>query len=578
MLSMFGSWQRHRQPVMAPSGVISSSNLFARTDSSPFAIAAVAKLDNHSALCTALHLSVRDAPTDSQLILHAYERWGHHCCNYLLGAYSFVIWDTRSTALFCARDHIGGVPFYYSLTPEQFVFGTSIDDVLAAKNVSRDLDDRFVRTRLAKKFHIDNERTFYQAVRKLPAGHTLTVTPDQARVARYWFPEHAPECRLPDDDAYVTAFVELLQTAIVEQMPSQGTVGVHLTGGLDSSTITAVAAQQLRQRNRALPLAYCWLPPPVSKPLPFEHDLIEQVRSQSALTLRFQQPTGTDIRRGLARDLTLLPAAEMLFQEQIVMRQAMDDGVQVLLSGWGGDEVIAFNGRGYYAGLLRSRQWRRLWRESRAVSRRPLLHILSQGILPQYPWLQQVYRRVTKVQLRKPSQYYVHPDFMRQVEPYPHKPLRYLNTRQTQLALLNNGHLAERMEAWAALGARHNIVYRYPLLDKRIVEFALGLPPEMFRRGKWNRWLMRNTAARLLPTDVAWNPDKSDPIRFNSLMAATHEALLEVGQQLRTQAMLPSRSVYLDMPRLLADLSPDALAKRERGHGKLWDALLFLDF
>lgn len=575
---MFGSWRRHRQPMMAPCGLISLPDPIARADLSRFAIAAVVKLDNHSALRHALHLSLNDPLTDSQLILHAYERWGRHCCDYLLGAYSFVIWDTRSTALFCARDHIGSVPFYYSLTPEQFIFGTSIDDILAAENVSGDLDERFIRTRLANRLYFDHERTFYHAVRKLPAGHTLTVSPDKAKVTRYWFPEHAPHRRLPNDDAYVSACVELLQTVITEQLPPQGDVAVHLSGGLDSSTITAVAAQQLHQRNRALPLAYCWLPSPVSKPLPLEHDLIEQVRSQLALTLRFQQLTGTDFLRGLIRDLTLLPGAGLLFHEQIVMRQAMNDNVHTILSGWGGDEVIAFNGRGYYAGLLRSRQWRRLWRESRAVSRRPLKHILSQGILPQYPSLQQVYKRVTKGQLRKPSQYYLHPDFMRQVKPYPHKPRSHLNTRQTQLALLNNGHLVERMEAWATLGATHNLIYRYPLLDKRIIEFALGLPPEMFRRGKSNRWLMRNAAARLLPADVAWNPDKSDPIRVNAFRAAKHEALLEIGQQLRTQAMSPSRAVYLDMPRLLADLSPDRLANWKPSFGKILDALLFLDF
>lgn len=571
---MFGSWLRHHQPTVSSTITAASANSFSQTDFSHFAISADATLDNRPALCDALQFATKVALTDEQLILCAYERWGVACCNYLLGAYSFVIWDARSRHLFCARDHIGCTPFYYHLTPEQFVFGTRMEQVRA--HVNPELDERFVRTRLEHKFFFDNERTFYTGVRKLPPGHTLTVTPDKAHVKRYWFPERAPECRLPNDDAYVSAFVELLQTVIEAQLPLESSVGVHLSGGLDSSLVTTVATHCLSQRNRAQPVAYCWLPPPTSEPLPHDQNLLEQARAQTGLRLRYQKLTGNDLKRGLERDLTLIPSALSLFHEQIVMRQAARDNINVILSGWGGDEAIAFNGRGYYAGLLRSRQWRRLWRESRAVSHRPLRHILSQGILPQYPWLQQARKRLVK-RSRTPK-HYLHPDFMRQVAPYPVPQLRHLNTRQTQLALLNYGHLSERMEAWASLGAEHDLVYRYPLLDKRIVEFALGLPPELFRRGLWNRWLMRKAAARMLPKAVAWNPSKDDPSRLEVLRSASKEAMAQIGQQLRTQTVSPSRAIYLDMPRLLADLSPDALAKGKGRLEKLWQALLFLDF
>ncbi|MGC1308436.1 MAG: asparagine synthase-related protein [Phormidesmis sp.] len=570
---MFATWTRDRRPIVVPAGAV---------ESAPFSVAAAVRLDNRLALCRALQLSVSEALTDEQLILQAYVRWGDRCCDYLLGAYSFVIWDESSSTLFCARDHVGCMPFYYSLTPGSFVFGTCIEDVLACETVCCDLDERFVRTRLANVNYVDNERTFYSAVRKLPAGHTLTVSPQQAQVKRYWFPENSPQRSFATDDDCVDALVALLQTVIDEQLTSPARVGVHLTGGLDSSTVAALATQILGNHNRSLPLAYCWLPPPGGESPAAEHSLLEQVRSQLDLTLRFQQLTGNDLKVGLARDLTLLPAAAMLFQEQLVMHQAQQDNIQILLSGWGGDELISFGGRGHYANLLRSGQWRRLWQESQAVSSDPFRHILYKGIFPQCLWLQQMHQWLTTTRRRRPLTHYLHPDFVHQVKPYQNRPLRYLSVRQSQLALLDNGHLSERIEAWATLGKRYNITYRYPLLDKRIIEFALGLPPEMFYREKQNRWLMRHAAAKLLPHSVAWNVDKSDPIRVASLKAALHEAFLEIGQQIQTQTISPSRASYLDMPRLLGDLSgdlsADSSAYEASGLRLMSQTLLFLDF
>ena len=132
------------------------------------------------------------------------------------------------------------------------------------------------------------------------------------------------------------------------------------------------------------------------------------------------------------------------------------------------------------------------------------------------------------------------------------------------------------MEGWAASGARRGIEYRYPLLDRRLLEFALGLPPEQFRRGRWNRWLMRHALGAalrgappgtsadgpVLPPEICWNRSKADPARIDAALDAFAEALPVLRRELRRRA--PARACYVDMPRLLDGLDADRFRAKPR--------------
>jgi len=85
--------------------------------------------------------------------------------------------------------------------------------------------------------------------------------------------------------------------------------------------------------------------------------------------------------------------------------------------------------------------------------------------------------------------------------------------RRTQLRLLDKGHLTARIESWAASGARNNLVYGYPLLERHLMEFVLGLSSEQFINGGRSRNLMRNALIGILPPKVQWNPSKLDWVR-----------------------------------------------------------------
>ena len=121
-----------------------------------------------------------------------------------------------------------------------------------------------------------------------------------------------------------------------------------------------------------------------------------------------------------------------------------------------------------------------------------------------------------------------------------------------------------------------------PLLDRRVLELALSLPTEQYRRGPSSRWLMRHALAldAVLPPEVCWHESKSDPARFNAASDAFLGALPSIRRELAARAVPPGRARYVDMPRLVERLEDPALSRsrKRRSWPGLAVALSFLDF
>ena len=548
---------------------------------SGLAITASVRLDRRDDLCKALGIprGERTGLPDSALVLKSYARWGRACPERLFGDFAFALWDAKNETLFCARDHAGVRPLYYALAPESFVFASDLGAVLAAPGVSGDLDERALATRLTYGARSIGDRTCYRAVRRLLPGHALTVERGSARVERWWRPEDTPPLPAASDDDLAAACLALLSEAVRDRVRDAGPVGAHLSGGLDSSAVAVLAARELRRRGRPVPPAFAWHPPPgpgFPDAAAAEYDRIEAVGRAEGLRVSYRPPTARDVAAFVRRDGIRYDEGSLV-HEEVVQRAAAAQGLEVLLSGWGGDEAISFNGRGYYPQLLRSGRVRALWRELGARRRRPLAALLKEAALPLVsPGVVRGLRR-RKLPFRKNATL-VHPGFARRVRPLPAEagPPR-AGVRAMQLYLLQYGHLSRRMEGWAASGARHGIEYRYPLLDRRVLEFALGLPPEQYRRGRWSRWLMRRALDPVLPPEVCWNADKRDPARLKPLRDTFTESLPAVRRLIEERPTPPSRARYLDMPRLLAELDPERW-RATGGSAPVANALRFLDF
>jgi len=302
------------------------------------------------------------------------------------------------------------------------------------------------------------------------------------------------------------------------------------------------------------------------------------------LAPHYHSPSADHLLARLRLDVTRAPDLDgTLTHESLVQRSAADLGVRVILSGWGGDEIASCAGGGYYPGLLLRGQWRQLLRESRGRAARPWRFLARQALLPlAHSCAATILGELSRgrwPRRRQRRRSFVHPALARKHRVRGPNPGRVLDVRRRQLAMLARGHLEQRIECWAAAGMRTGIEYRYPLLDRRLVEFVLGLPAGQFRPGRSSRWLFRQAMKGVLPECVRENRGKSDPARYEPMRQATREALPRIARQLKLRREPLARAPYLHMAGLRGYLRAAAGRSGQGAQtGKIKRALKFLDW
>ena len=183
--------------------------------------------------------------TDSEVLLNAYAQWGERALERLNGMFAFAIWDKQAKCLFLARDRYGVKPLYYARTGTTFLFGSEAKALLAHPDCRPGLD----KEALVEYFTFQNfftDRTLHKNVKLLPAGCHMTVTADGGtQLGRYWDYHFVEPERAGDEREYLEELDRLFRQAINRQLVSDVDVGSYLSGGMDSGSITAVAAAQL---------------------------------------------------------------------------------------------------------------------------------------------------------------------------------------------------------------------------------------------------------------------------------------------------------------------------------------------
>ncbi len=185
---------------------------------------------------------------DIELVMHAWVVWRDDCLRHLRGDFSFVVWDERDRRLFGARDHFGVRPFYFAALADRLVFGNMLAAIRRHPDVADDLDDEAMVDRLVFGQFENPASTAFAAIRRLPGGHTLIWQAGCTEVRRYWpgVTERPIRFRRPVD--YVDRYHELLTRSVSDRLRT-ARVAVAMTGGLDSSSIAAIAARHYDTRG-----------------------------------------------------------------------------------------------------------------------------------------------------------------------------------------------------------------------------------------------------------------------------------------------------------------------------------------
>jgi asparagine synthase (glutamine-hydrolysing) len=185
--------------------------------------------------------SVFRTASDTEVVLEAFRHWGGRCLDRFSGMFAFAIWDSRERVLFCARDRVGEKPFYYGTVGRTFLFGSELKALLAWPGATRSLSGPALADYLTFGF-VPDPKSIWEGFQKLPPGHSMEVRwrADAPPVVReplpYWDMEFRPNERTDDLEPLLR---ETLQRAAAEMTVADVPLGVFLSGGVDSSSITA---------------------------------------------------------------------------------------------------------------------------------------------------------------------------------------------------------------------------------------------------------------------------------------------------------------------------------------------------
>jgi asparagine synthase (glutamine-hydrolysing) len=302
--------------------------------------------------------------------------------------------------------------------------------------------------------------------------------------------------------------------------PQGGEIGAHSSGGLDSSAISVLAARKLRDERRTLH-AYSFLDRQrkdisLEDETKFVRAVVEQESDIDWTPIRPPAAVPASFKDMDADKMTPLGAD---VPENAVCVRAQEQGVGLMLSGWGGDEGATFNGRGTFVELLLRGRWRTLAREISALGRErgwPVTRILRSEILS-YLVPEQLTDLAKRIARRDSNLRTLLPQSLSSAARRRVAALRAAGVklapdgRENRWRLMTSPYITERAEVWAHIGARHGLAFAFPLLDRRVVEFSLSLPSELFLRGGFRRRAFRDAMADVLPESVRWRHQKYRP-------------------------------------------------------------------
>lgn len=179
--------------------------------------------------------------TDSEVIIHAYEEWGDDCVNELRGIFAFAIWDEPRRRLFLARDQLGVKPLYYWQHEAGFVFASQPRAIVEHPKFTRTLNEESLAAYLAYGY-VPHDACIFDGVAKLPAGHRLVYEQGQATRQEYWRLAYNP--LIVNRQEAEAAVRNSIEEAVDLQMVSDVPIGVFLSGGVDSSTVTGLVTSR----------------------------------------------------------------------------------------------------------------------------------------------------------------------------------------------------------------------------------------------------------------------------------------------------------------------------------------------
>lgn len=515
--------------------------------------------------------------SDTEVLLHAYEAWGLEGLERLEGMFALALWDAVRRRLVLMRDRLGIKPLYYAWTSGRLTFGSEIKAVLAGIELDRAIDDQAFAEYLWYGNSFE-DRTIYRGVRALQPGHRLVVEDGRYRIEPWWqveeWVERAPRPR--DAREAAVAVREALDGAVARQLVSDVPVGIFLSGGIDSSSIAAAAAQSGRHL--------------VSFSVGFDYErgvneLPKARRVAKAFGLDHHElrVSGGALEEVLMRLVAAHdePFADAANIPLYLLAQEVRGSIKVVLQGDGGDEMFA--GYRRYAILRNACRWRGWSRMIERILRLvpgaqgARLERLAAAVGHPDPALR-MGLLLTVETLRDPPTTLLELGARRRLEAsadpfaaYRRCAHRFAAADPVEQMLLTDVALQLPSQFLAKVDRAtmaHGIEARVPLLDERVAALAIGMPATLKVQGTQKKVVLRNAMRGRVADEILDSPKTGFGVPYEEwLRSSLHGFARSV---LLDAAFIERFS--LDRPRLVSALDEHQARRRDRGF-LLWKLL-----
>jgi asparagine synthase (glutamine-hydrolysing) len=461
------------------------------------------------------------AGTDSLLCLQAYDLWGDRFVDSLFGDFAFLLWDVAKRSLVAVADRLGTHALFHARTGNSWFIGDRLEWVAKQAGLADRLDDYWIADFLSAGVTRELGRTVYDGVRRFAPAHLIRLNGTGASTRRYWRPGVVEPLQLPNDEAYIERFLDLLRHAIADRLPpASEKVGISMSGGLDSPLLAACTVAVAGDPARIV--AEC------------EHyEELMHIGEGHFASLAARR-LGIDLRLRILdrvaydpewRERSIRTAEPCVGIMNAFLRRAWNSesaaSATVWFHGEGPDTALWFERDAYLSWLRRNRRWRQL---GSALVR----YVAVKGV---GGWAQSFRRHFGRTPAA-PAYYgldhlpeWLNRDLVNRLHlaerarslssngesAHPWHPQAVAALTSPMVQQLFSDHLDEELE--------NSIAWRHPYLDVRVLEFMFAAPPIPWA---WKKHLLRRAGRGLLPDELLRREKTPLPLDPDSALLRRH--------------------------------------------------------
>jgi len=455
--------------------------------------------------------------SDTEVIIHLYDEYGVDCVQQLRGMFAFAIWDTRDKSLFVARDRVGKKPLLYSHQPNgDLIFGSEFSALLKHPSISREVDFEAIDSYLSY-LCVPAPQTAFKQIRKLEPGHWLRWRNGDIETKRYWLPDFSKKIKISQEEAEEET-LRILRESVKLRMISEVPLGAFLSGGVDSSVVAALMAQESSQPVKTFSIG-------------FE----EQDFSELKYAKRVAEHIGAEYHEFIVKPdaMEVLPTLVEHYGEPYADSSAIPtyyvaketrQYVTVALNGDGGDE--SFAGYERHVAMNLAENYHRLpsfLRESvikTAVNFVPMSELKKSRLrdvkrflqAASLPKVERYFHWMSTFKSEAKKELYTE-QFTREVSGQDSsRLLEYWFARANGAGIVDTTLLTDQMTYLPndllvkvdIASMANSLEARSPFLDHNVIEFAASLPEKIKLKRFETKSLLKRVAAKLVPPEVVY--------------------------------------------------------------------------